>query len=66
MPATHTPRTSFRLTEAELERLDDLARRWGGPVRALSRTDAVREAIRRCHEGMEGKPSPRPAKGGGK
>jgi hypothetical protein len=44
MPAI-TPR-QFRLGDADLARLDALARRWG-PVKPLSRTEVIRELIRR-------------------
>jgi predicted DNA-binding protein len=44
MPTT-TPR-QFRLTDEETARLDALAHRWG-PVKPLSRTEVIRELIRR-------------------
>ena len=46
MPAT--PLRPFRLTDEEIARLDDLGRLWG-PVKALNRTDVIRELIRRAH-----------------
>ena len=39
--------TSFRLTDADLARLDELGRRWG-PVQPMDRTATFREAVRRC------------------
>ncbi len=50
-----TPQTNFRLSPNDLARLDELARRWG-PIKPLSRTDVVRELIRRA---TTEKPEPR-------
>ena len=48
-PATGgTKPRQFRLTDAELARIDALARRWG-PVKALTRTDVLREALDRAY-----------------
>lgn len=44
MPAT-TPR-QFRLSDDELRKLDDIGWAWG-PVKPLSRTEVIREMIRR-------------------
>jgi hypothetical protein len=54
MPVT-TPR-QFRLTDDELARLDAIARRWG-PVKPLSRTDVIREMIRRTEAELKINPT---------
>lgn len=43
-----TPGTRFRLTRSDLDALAVLAARWGLPGQPLTRTAALREAIRRC------------------
>jgi hypothetical protein len=43
--AVTTP-SQFRLTPEELAGLDAIAREWG-PVKAMTRTDVIREMIRR-------------------
>ena len=54
MPAT--PLRPFRLTDEEIARLDDLGRHWG-PVKALSRTDVIREMIRRTEAELKINPT---------
>jgi hypothetical protein len=56
MPTT-LPR-QLRLTDQEWEALGRLAAAWGGPVRPLSRTEVVRELVRRA-AGQETKKSRR-------
>jgi hypothetical protein len=60
-PAAPTPQPSgptvprqFRFSTAELARIDALAHRWG-PVKPLTRTDVLREALRRAWEAEFGK-----------
>jgi hypothetical protein len=54
-----TVRTSFRLTESDLDRIDQLGRIWG-PVQPLDRTAVIREAVRRARaaEHTKGPQSP--------
>lgn len=50
--AENKPR-QFRLNEETLAKIDELAKVWG-PVRPLTRTDVIREAIDRIHAGEVG------------
>lgn len=51
-------RKSYRFRDADIARLDWLSHRWG-PIKPLSETDVIREALRRCMEAEAEKVSPR-------
>ena len=41
------PLATFRLSDLHRARLNELGRRWGGPVKPLSMSDVIRELIDR-------------------